>query len=62
MTDEQILTYLKSGEELNYGCHGRNTDVMEFIADLEKQGLVKTWDISSSQETRRAVKWIGEPS
>lgn len=59
MTDEQIIEYLKAGETLNFGLHGRNTDVMELMARLEDEGKIETWDVSLSQETRRAAKWIG---
>ncbi len=60
MTDEQILAHLKAGNVANYGMHGRNMEVVNFIADLEARGLVKTRDASSSQETRREVWWTGE--
>lgn len=58
MSDDEIIAALKSGDTLNFGCHGRNSDVMSLISRLERDGLVRTWDISGSQETRRAVKWI----
>lgn len=60
MTNEEILTHLKSGGVCHFGCHGRNREVIEFIADLEKQGLVETRDASLSQETRREVWWVGD--
>ena len=59
MTNEQILTHLKSGGVCTFGCHARNQEVMEFISNLEDQGLVKTRDASLSQETRREVWWVG---
>ena len=55
MTDQQILEHLERGEILNFGCNGRNQEVMDFIADLEREGKVKTRDASLSQETRREV-------
>jgi len=59
MTDAEIIAALKEGDELNFGCHGRNTDVLELMQKLEKRGLVQTWDMSTEQETRRNAKWIG---
>ncbi len=59
MTNEQAIAALKSGETLTFGCNGRNIEVMEFMADLERQGLIETRDIFLSQETRREAKWIG---
>lgn len=61
MTDEQIIEHLKSGETLTFGVNGRNAEVMELMADLERQGKIETWDDSLSQETRRAAKWIEAP-
>lgn len=58
MTDQQIIDYLKSGETLNFGCNGRNAEVMELMVDLEEKGLIETWDLGLSQETRRAARWI----
>lgn len=58
MNDDEILAALKSGETLNFGCNGRNTDVMDFMADLERQGLIKITDASLSQETRCDARWI----
>jgi hypothetical protein len=60
MTDEQIIAALKSGEVVNFGMNGRNVEVMRLMADLEKRGLITTWDASGSQETRREARWIGE--
>lgn len=59
MTDEEIVAALKRGETLTFGCHGRNTEVMDFMADLERKGLIETRDLGLSQETRREAKWIG---
>ena len=60
MTDEEIINALKAGETATFGCNGHNMEVMTLIADLEEKGLVETWDVSGSQETRRAVRWVGE--
>ena len=60
MTDEQIISALKAGETLNFGLHGRNTEVMDLMHKLETEGKIETWDVSGSQETRRAARWIGE--
>ncbi len=59
MTNEQVIAALKSGETVTFGCNGRNTEVMEFMADLERKCLIETWDMGLSQETRREAKWIG---
>ena len=59
MTDEEIVAALKRGETLTFGCNGRNTEVMNFMADLEQQCLIETRDMGLSQETRREAKWIG---
>jgi hypothetical protein len=58
MTDIEIIDYLKLGGVLNYGCHGRNMEVIALIDRLESEGLVVTEDCSTSQETRREVRWI----
>jgi len=60
MTDEQIIELLKSGETLNFRCNGRNSEVMALMADLEEKSLVRTEDMSLSQETRRIAVWIGD--
>ena len=60
MTDAQILAALKAGEVLTFGCHGRNTEVMDFMADLEKRGLIETKDMGLDQETRREARWIAD--
>lgn len=60
MTDKEIIEYLKSGETLNFGCNGRNTEIMDLMAKLEKDGLIATEDIGLSQETRRTARWIGK--
>lgn len=60
MTDDEIIAALKSGEEGNYGLHGRNMSIMKLMSGLEEKGLVETWDCSSSQETRRGVRWNGD--
>lgn len=62
MTDAEIIDALQRGETLNYGCNGRNAAVMDLISGLEQRGLVETWDVSLEQETRRAVRWIEQPS
>lgn len=49
MTDEQIIEALKSGETLNFGCNGRNGDVMDLMARLESEGLIETEDMGLSQ-------------
>ena len=59
MTDEQIIDALKAGETLNFGMHGRNMEVIELMAKLEREGKIETKDVSLSQETRREAKWIG---
>jgi len=59
MSDEEIIEYLKSGGVATYGCHGRNMAVISLIERLENEGLVVTEDCSTSQETRREVRWIG---
>lgn len=58
MTDEQIIEALKSGEVCTFGMNGRNMDVINLMARLEREGKIETWDVSLSQETRRAAKWI----
>lgn len=58
MTDQEIIDALKTGEVCTFGCNGRNTEVMDLMARLEREGKIKTWDESLSQETRRAAKWI----
>jgi hypothetical protein len=60
MTDEEIIAALKSGETVNYGVHGRNMEVISLIDGLLWEGLVKVEDVSSSQETRYAARWVGE--
>lgn len=59
MTDDEIITFLKSGGEPTYGIHGRNAEVMELMQGLELRKLIVTQDASLSQETRRSAKWIG---
>lgn len=58
MWKDEIINALKSGEIVNFGCNGRNLEVMEFMAELEKQGLIKTMDMGLSQETRLEAFWI----
>ncbi|HMT45548.1 MAG TPA: hypothetical protein PKE59_00375 [Novosphingobium sp.] len=41
MTDEQIISALKAGETMTFGCHGRNGEVMSLMAGLEKQAAVR---------------------
>lgn len=59
MTDREIIQALKNGNELTFGMHGRNSEVMALMADLEQRGLIVTEDASLSQETRRSARWIG---
>lgn len=59
MTDEEIIKLLKQGETLNFGCNGRNIEIMELMHRLEKDGLIETKDMGLEQETRRTAKWIG---
>jgi hypothetical protein len=58
MTDAEIIKYLKAGEVLTFGVHGHNEEVMAFMARLEKEGKIETWDASLSQETRRSARWV----
>jgi len=60
MTDEEIIELLKSGETLNFGCHGRNEEIMSLMHRLEREGLIETEYMGLSQETRRTAKWIGD--
>jgi len=60
MTDDQIIDAMKAGETVNYGLHGRNQSVMDLMARLEREGKIETWDVSGSQETRRAARWINQ--
>ena len=60
MTDEEIITYLQKGGELTFGMHGRNAEVMNLMADMEKAGLIRTEDASLSQETRRRAVWVAD--
>ena len=62
MTDAEIIERLKRGETLNFGCNGRNAEIMDLMADLEKRGLIETWDLGLSQETRRAARWTAPPN
>jgi len=59
VTDADIISALKAGETLTFGCHGRNGEVMALMAGLEEQGLIETWELGLSQETRRGARWIG---
>lgn len=59
MTDEQIIQHLKNGETVNFGCNGRNTEIMSLMHGLEQKGLIETEDMGLSQETRRTARWIG---
>lgn len=58
MTKDEMLQGLKAGRKLYQNCYATQAE-LEFIDDLERQGLVETWDASLSQETRRAVMWKG---
>ena len=60
MTDDQIISAMRSGETVNFGMNGRNQSVMDLMAMLEREGKIKTWDVSGSQETRRAACWINQ--
>jgi hypothetical protein len=33
---------------------------MDLMARLEREGKIETWDVSGSQETRRAARWINQ--
>lgn len=59
MTDAQIIALLKAGETLNFGCNGRNSEIMALMHDLEKKGCIVTKDMGLDQETRRTARWIG---
>ena len=59
MTDQEIIDALKAGQELNFGCNGRNREIMDLMAGLEEQGLIETEDMGLSQETRRVARWLG---
>lgn len=59
MSDDEIITLLKQGETLNFGCNGRNTEIMDLMHRLEKKGLIETKDMGLEQETRRTAVWIG---
>ncbi|WP_370281584.1 hypothetical protein [Pseudooceanicola sp.] len=60
MTDAEIITCLQKGERPTYGMHGRNIEVMNLMASMEKAGLIRTADASLSQETRRSAVWIAD--
>lgn len=60
MTDDQIIAALKSGEVLHFGLNGRNQQIMDLMYRLECDGEIETWDVSTSQETRRAARWCGQ--
>lgn len=60
MTDEHIIAQLKAGETLNFGCNGRNTEIMDLMHRLETEGKIVTKDMGLEQETRRTAKWIGD--
>jgi len=59
MTDQQIIDALKSGETLNFGCNGRNTEIMDLMYGLHEQGLIELEDMQLEQETRMTAKWVG---
>lgn len=61
MSDEEIIQAMKSGEIVNFGLHGRNQSVITLMAKLEREGKIETWDVSTSQETRRAARWVRAP-
>lgn len=56
----EVLDALKRGETITFGCNGRNTEVMEFMSELESDGLIETEDLGLSQETRREARWVSE--
>ena len=60
MTDAEIITCMQQGHRPTYGMHGRNTEVMDLMASMEKAGLIRTEDASISQETRRRAVWIAD--
>ena len=61
MTDDEIISDLQEGYRLTFGVHGRNMEVVDLMARLEKAGLIRTEDLGLSQETRRGAIWISEP-
>ena len=60
MSNQEIIKSLIEGHSLNYGVHGRNMDIVEFMADLERHGLITITDVSLSQETRYEARWKDE--
>ncbi len=54
---DQIIATLKAGEPVNFGCNGRNTEVMDFMAGLAEQGLITMQDMGLEQETRMEARW-----
>lgn len=59
MTDAEIIAALKAGEVLNFGCNGRNLEIMALMNGLQEQGLISLTDMGLSQETRMEARWIG---
>lgn len=57
MTHDEMLTGLKAGRTLVQDSYASEADI-RFIDELEREGLVKTFDASLEQETRRKVRWI----
>ena len=58
MTDLEIITFLQEGGRPTFGMHGRNMEVMDLMARMERAGLINTEDASLSQETRRRAVWV----
>lgn len=60
MTDPEIIKFLQDGGRPTFGMHGRNMEVINLMASMEKTGLIRTEDASISQETRRRAVWIAD--
>ena len=48
MTDLEIIKSLQAGENLTFGVHGRNLEVIDLMHRMKVAGLVKTEDASLS--------------
>lgn len=59
MTDQQIIAHLLTGEPANYGLSTRNMEVVDLMQALGERGWLEAKDVSTRQETRREVHWIG---
>ena len=60
MTDPEIIRFLQEGGRPTFGVHGRNMEVINLIASMERADLIRTEDASLSQETRRRAVWIAD--